>query len=192
MSDRNGDGRIVVVCVGDSNTDDSQSPPDHKMWCTRFARPRKWLVINVARARAGAEPAASFNGPAQLHRGLAARPDAVAIALGTNDIQVGRTVAQVIGYIDALAKDVSAAGAVPWVATIPPRYGGIFVPVHETIRQEVNAALRREFPRTLLEFDTGFDRHDLLPDGVHLTDAAQEKRATVAAIAMGAAAGKQE
>src|SRR5688500_16183557 len=89
--DANGDGTVVVACLGDSNTDRRWPPPGTPKWCELAAeRVPAWRFVNHAVSATTVtrndEPP-GWSGP-QLDAALASDvPDAVVLAFGTNDVR---------------------------------------------------------------------------------------------------------
>jgi lysophospholipase L1-like esterase len=179
--DRNGDGRVVVACVGDSNTDELLPLRGGPKWCTVLGAAPDRVVVNLAIGGAFARPGADWDGPGQVRRAWAYHPDAVVIALGTNDVRVGRSADAVIAALEDLEHRALAFSVAVWVATIPPNYEPGWDSTREGVRRVVNATLRSIHPTSTLEFDEGFDRADFTRDGLHLSAAGQARRARIAA-----------
>jgi lysophospholipase L1-like esterase len=182
VSDRNGDGKIVVACLGDSNTDRHWPPPDTPKWCELAAdRVPDWTFVN--RAVSGAR-VSEFSGPegwsgTQLDATLPMAPDAVVLAFGTNDVRFGRSAADVVAAYRAAVARIEATGAVAFVALAPPIHPP--EPEHAHALDELNAALRAAFPAArVIDFASGMTRADFGDDGLHPNDDGQRKRAEAA------------
>jgi lysophospholipase L1-like esterase len=186
--DVNGDGQIVIGCLGDSN-----SAFPFGMYCEQLAAEHPDLVfvsyaIPGTRAIGGpndglvqiAAAAAGVNGPPA---------DIVLLAFGTNDIGGNGAISaeEMADRIDTLKAAAAAEGMPQFVATIPPRFDArlesattctenvLSTPVIEA----ANALIReRTDPSWLVDFDSGFTcPADIFPDGVHMSAAGVEKRA---------------
>jgi len=189
LRDRDGDGRIRVVCLGDSNT---ETPPGvAPSWCDRLAAqgseapidPRL-RVVNRGWGGSTARETASFF-PARVPLRYALEndaPDVVLLAFGTNDVLAGEEPAAIAGALDALALRVREAGAEPFVALVPP----VQPPDHganEAVNR-VNGLLRERWPaERLLDFHGGFGPEHF-EDALHLDAAGQAQRAQRAAAAL--------
>ena len=181
VHDVNGDGHVVVACLGDSNTDARWPPPHTPKWCELAAEATGWTFANHAvsgtTVTMPAAPA-TWAGP-QLDEALADAPDAVVLAFGTNDVRTGRSTAEIVAaYRDAVRR-VDAAGAMAFVALAPP----LFPPEAEHAEElaALNAALRSAFPPgRLIDFASGMTRADYEPDGIHPNADGQHKRAAAA------------
>ena len=192
--DVNGDGQVVVACLGDSN-----SAFPFGMYCEQLAVQYPDVVfvsyaVPGSRAIGGtddglsqiAEAAAGANGPPA---------DVVLLAFGTNDIGGGGiSASEVADRIDTLVTAAADAGMPALVATIPPRFvaraegdtvctpNASATPVIEA----TNALIReRTEPLWLVDFDSGFvcPTH-FFPDGVHMSAAGVELRTERAAAAI--------
>jgi lysophospholipase L1-like esterase len=192
--DVNGDGQVVVACLGDSN-----SAFPFGMYCEQLAVQYPEIVfvsyaVPGSRAIGGtddglsqiAEAAAGVNGPPA---------DVVLLAFGTNDIGGGGVSAtEVADRIDTLNAAAADAGMPALVATLPPRFlsradgsttctpNAVATPIIEA----TNALLRERIdPTWLVDFDSGFvcPTH-FFPDGVHMSAAGVELRAERAAEAI--------
>jgi lysophospholipase L1-like esterase len=181
VHDVNGDGRVIVACLGDSNTDARWPPPHTPKWCEFAAEATGWTFANHAVSGTTVTmPAAParWAGP-QLDEALADAPDAVVLAFGTNDVRTGRSTAEIVAaYRDAVRR-VDATGAMAFVALSPPLFPP--EPQHAEQLAALNAALRGAFARDLLiDFASGMTRADYEPDGIHPNADGQHKRAAAA------------
>jgi len=180
--DRNGDGKVQVLCVGDSNTDPRWGQPK---WCELIrARHPEWSVADQGQMYARARGDCILCGSALLGSGIAkTSPDVVLIALGTNDIASTHDSPEaVVDALLTLRAQASAAGVEAFIATVPPVYGDS--PEREHVNQQINAAnalLARELPANrLIDFHSGMEPDDFEADGVHIKPSGQEKRAAAA------------
>jgi lysophospholipase L1-like esterase len=190
--DVNEDGRIVVACLGDSNT-----APFVGFWCESVAAEHPDITF-VNYAVPGARAIGGENdGRAQLARAVAGEkgpaPDFVVLAFLTNDIGgVGAISAEeAVGRVEALVDEAGALGIPAFVATVPPRFlsrpegSGTCAPNPGAtpIIEAANVLLRERIsPDWLIDFDSGFTcPEDYHLDGVHISVAGQEKRAARAA-----------
>lgn len=181
VRDVNGDGRVVVACLGDSNTEHRWPPPYTPKWCELAAAARPaWTFANHAVGGATVTPAARWAGP-QLDAALAAdaAPDAVVLAFGTNDVRAGRpTDAIVAAYRDAVRR-VEASGALAFVALAPPIHPP--EPAHADALAALNAALRRALPAArLVDFARDMPPARFEADGLHPNADGQRVRAAAA------------
>jgi lysophospholipase L1-like esterase len=183
VRDMNGDGRIVVACLGDSNTETHWPTPNSPKWCEfAAAQITGWTFTNhavggstvtrPATPRSWAEP--------QLEAALAAdAPDAVVLAFGTNDVRAGRSTAEIIDAYRAAVGRVESSGILAFVALAPPSFPP--EPDHADTLAALNAALRGTFPASqIIDFHAGMTGNDFGPDGLHPNDAGQHKRAAAA------------
>jgi lysophospholipase L1-like esterase len=183
VRDVNGDGRVVVACLGDSNTERHWPTPNSRKWCELAAAGAPdWTFGNYAVGGTTVTPPIDEHGwvGPQLDAALAENaPDAVVLAFGTNDVRFGRATAEVVDAYRAAIRRVEAARALAFVALAPPMFAP--EPDHGAALAELNAALRAAFPAPrLIDFDAGMSRDDFEPDGIHPTPAAQQKRAAAA------------
>jgi lysophospholipase L1-like esterase len=187
IADRNGDGTLAIVCIGDSNTAAGWPTPSTQRWCEMAATmladtthgcpwPRlSWRNVALGGATATRPREQWPWGPWYVAQARASGAELILAAFGTNDLQrQRRRPAQVALAHAKLARD---AAPIPLVVALVPPYlasdGGVPHVVDET-----NALLRAHVaPDRLLDFATGFDRTSLAPDGIHLTEAAQQRRA---------------
>jgi lysophospholipase L1-like esterase len=182
VRDMNGDGRIVVACLGDSNTETHWPTPNTPKWCEFAAEIAGWTFTNHAVGGSTVTPPAtprSWVEP-QLADALAKdAPDAVILAFGTNDVRAGRSAAETVDAYRAAAARAEAAGALAFVALAPPTYAP--EPDHADALAALNAALRGAFPAgRIVDFTTGMTREDFEADGLHPNAAGQHKRAAAA------------
>jgi len=200
-ADRNHDGRVVIACLGDSNTDPSwQQAIDHgfpggRGWCEqlgeRFDDPRV-AVVNLGIGGATAidhvlpeslEARVLFGGASQLEFVLEKVPaDVVIFAFGTNDLlpEHDATPSLVVATYERLWRRASSRGMLALVATTP---GVLEHKRKKKIRRnqegiaETNRLLREAFPsRHLLRFDEILSDEDYLDD-LHMNGSGQQKRA---------------
>jgi lysophospholipase L1-like esterase len=136
-------------------------------------------------------------GPDDLLPALLAahQPDAVLIALGTNDLST-QSSDQVVADLKTLHDQVARfslanrAHPVPYLATIPPVYPRLETGLEPKITA-VNVALRRSMPENVVDFDSWMPP-DWEPgimswegDGVHLGCLGHRRRAEVLEVMAG-------
>lgn len=204
--DRNGDGEVVVACLGDSNTQSTWQEskpggfPAEQGWCERVGSaigPLGGRTINLAvgGATIGPNPLMhqvpdplDFEGRLQFEDALARAPvDVVILAFGTNDLAwgAGGTPLSVLEAYMSLWRRGRARGLLPLVALTPPVH-----PMGEDRRrlslhsmsgpaiERLNEYLGGAFPpRYLLDFSSGMQER-LYLDPVHLNAAGQRLRAS--------------
>ncbi|HXJ37451.1 MAG TPA: SGNH/GDSL hydrolase family protein [Candidatus Eisenbacteria bacterium] len=203
--DHDGDGRVTVVCLGDSNTRGGILYPEADGWCERLGAslpPATWRTINRGRNGATAcDPGRPPDGTGEplvaaelLARALAGdHPDVVIVAFVTNDVILGCTVEATLAALHALARTVEGSGAVPLIALGPP----ILPPgTSATVTgwnaelDEIDARIRAEFPAgAIIDFASGMTSRDFAVDGIHVTGAAQARRTEAARRALVSLAG---
>jgi lysophospholipase L1-like esterase len=191
LRDRDGDGRLRVVCVGDSNT-----APETGLtkWCERLADllPPPFELVN--RGLGGATATAGIpmlDGSDPLRYALESdRPDAVILALGSNDVIVGVETEAIVAALHLHARHIYESGAVAFVASAPPLYGAHAR--RDDAQRALNEALRHWVaPDRLVDFDTGFGRDDFVDD-IHVGPSGQQRRAERAAAVLLRAAGMEQ
>jgi lysophospholipase L1-like esterase len=189
VRDVNGDGRIVIVGTGSSNSDPKSHLPDHPIcrgpcpglplpiggrWYTQLAdfMPEAWHFVNLAQSGMTARALAGFlpDGPYQVGRALEDYDaDVVLIAIGVNDVAIecsdgDCSAAAIAADILALRDLVVAKGRMAFVATVEPlfpRKPG-FHPVMPAIIADVDARLRAAVPPDrLLVHDDIVDPDDM-------------------------------
>jgi lysophospholipase L1-like esterase len=172
----------TVVCAGDSNTGMQDS------WCDMLARElpeAEWRFVNVSRSGTRAAYWAANDLGKKLVAPL--RPDVVVLALGTND--VWRT--SPAGIVDALltlaiqSSDGCGAGRLcprVVIATIPPLFQQPPIRNYQSTIDATNALLEATWPPNLIaDFDSWVTGPEWYwPDGIHLTDDGQHRRAAEA------------
>jgi lysophospholipase L1-like esterase len=188
VRDRNGDGRVVVACLGDSNTETQWPAPHTPKWCEFAAAERpRWTFTNHAVGGSTVTRPATARpwADTQLAETLAKdAPDVVILAFGTNDVRAGRPTADVVAAYRAAVARIEAAGAVAFVALAPPIHPP--EPDRTAALAALNAALREAFPAArLVGFEAGMARGDFEADGLHPNAAGQRKRAAAALRALG-------
>lgn len=198
------DGVLTVVAGGDSNTEfgcdngsltwphctetalswldylrtlDAASPLTTAPVVSAHAFVNEGLVASSACSRNLPPPSADLDGAAQMPHILSHSPDVVILAYGTNDLFYGFTPAQTVACYQALYVTASEAGAVVFVALTPPQPGRA-PGVTEAMVEDLNARLLVAFgTRQTIDFFTGVTAASLQADGLHVTDAEQQRRA---------------
>lgn len=209
--DRNHDGRIVIVCLGDSNTNagwqqvNEPTFPRGQGWCERLPRALGEASIEVVNlavpgASAVAQPLPSveaeqihFDGTRQLESALAKEaPDLVLISFVTNDahperaVEVGRprTAAEVVEIHRALLRRAEKAGVPVLVATAPlPRDHPDGRPPRRstTLVRAINDGLRAALPAEIVLDFESVAAPADYLDDIHVNSAGHERRAAHAA-----------
>jgi lysophospholipase L1-like esterase len=174
--DRNGDGVITVICLGDSNTA-PRVPPGPK-WCEFVAQLHPdWKVVNDGALYAKAAGDCFLCGKMLLGSALLAGPDIVILALGTNDRQ--QKPEATVDALLSLRDQAARTKAEVFIATIPPIFERD--PSFEHYVNATNALLaQRVAPSRLVDFFSDMQREDFLSDGVHIKPSGQHKRAAAA------------
>lgn len=179
--DRNGDGKVTVACVGDSNTMARWPVVGDTVvrWCERVAAQFPgWTFRNYGMIGASTHEVTPGFPPqtdarTQVAAAVADRADMVLIALTTNDVRVwNRTPAEVVtGYADLLAM-IPAAVPVGLIAPPPAE------PHYTAALDAAWAAVASQWPgqRITPTVPAG----GMAADGVHLNDTGQAARATAA------------
>lgn len=181
--DVNGDGHIVVSCLGDSNTD--AHVVQGTGWCERLAASQPtWTVVNrgvfyataVDRDPCRIAPAFCGDGDsAQMAFTLAAdHPDVVIAAFGTNDVFVGPGPEATRDAYLRMGRRATEAGVEFFPALTPPRY-----PPQPDVSAQIslfNRTLYEAFPGHVIDFARGMRPVDFTSDGLHLNDRGQRKR----------------
>lgn len=184
LRDRNADGVLRFACVGDSNT---VLVVDIRpmSWCV-VLRDEVWRsdfeIVNSSEVGAGLRSfGESKRGAFLLEQALAEAPDAVLLALGTNDLDyfhaddIEGDAADRVGKMQEFEKKVLATGADFFVALVPPRYDGIGPP---GALDALNAAIRSTWPsEQILDFHSAMPRSFFRADGLHFTGLGQAERA---------------
>jgi len=177
--DRDGNGIIRIVCVGDSNSAVA-SPCLQATWCELLAeRYPRWEFANTSKGFARASGDTMLWGKPMVMQGLAVSPDVVIIALGTNDLGAANLPPEAaVDAILGLRNEVLSHGLDAIVATVPPVVNG-----PDGLNQRIDAAnallAQRVPPEWLIDFHTGMGPTDFL-DTYHLNESGQRKRAAAA------------
>jgi lysophospholipase L1-like esterase len=183
LRDVDGDGRLVLVCLGDSNTE--RMPGAWPPWCDRLPSllPAGFRVVNRGQGGATASAVGLLDAAAPLAHALENdTPDVALLAYGTNDVIAGATSAEIVAATARHARRLLEAGVQPLIALAPPLRSADAAENAAVV--ELNAALRAGFPeRWIVDFWSGFGDAQLV-DRVHLNDAGQERRARIAAQAL--------
>ncbi|SOC46392.1 Lysophospholipase L1 [Blastococcus aggregatus] len=186
---RNPDGTVgPVVALGDSLTADlgwAVAPGGvvYPSWFTAALGDEPRLV---AAANAGIPGDTTQGMVARFARDVAVHaPRVVVILGGTNDLPLGRAPEQVVGTLEQLADQARDAGAVPVLATVPPRTDGSFT----SDVADLNAGIRRsaavsgtpviDFFSVLADEGGGW-REGFTLDGVHPTQAGADAMGRIA------------
>ena len=188
LTDLDRDGVLSIGCLGDSNTDETwPAPKGHPRWCTYLARrmrsARVWngsvLRIEPVRFLDFGEWGAPVcvGSILQTDAALAAGVDLLVTAFNSNDVlRYHLPPEQIVGcHQDLLAR---VAPRPVLIGTTPPAYG--CPPGDDLAIALANEALLAAFPDQLVDFTTGFVAGYFDPDGIHLNDLGQERRALVA------------
>jgi alpha-tubulin suppressor-like RCC1 family protein len=182
LRDRNADGRLVVVCLGDSNT--ARRVDGTASWCERLGGSlvaASWEIVNRGLGGATAVPRASLlHADEPLAYALENDdPDAVILAYGTNDVLADVGPDEVVAAYRRLAQRAQEAGVVPFVGLTPPLQPASSA---ENVRVlALNRALREAFePDRIIDFHAGFGPAHF-EDRVHLNESGQVRRARLAA-----------
>ncbi len=181
------DGRIVVVCLGDSNTEQSERRP--ASWCDELGGllgDPAWQTVNRGLGGATAAPSSLRPAQDQLDYALAHdAPDVVISAFGTNDLAQQIDPAEIVAAYFRQWRQSAAAGAEFFVALTPPATPASD-PANARV-EELNELLRRSFPaERLIDFASGLSPSDFV-DAVHLAPSGQAQRARAAREALRAA-----
>ena len=210
-ADRNGDGRIVIACIGDSNTDagwqHEQDPsfPRDRGWCERLpdalgAASVEIVNLGVPGASAVSQPMPSveetqvhFDGERQLDAVLrTSAPDIVLISFVTNDAHPRRArelsrpleAEEVVAVHSEFLARAARAGVLALVATAPePRFPGRGPPSYrlEGLMVAINAGLRGAVPAERLLDFAALVDPSDYLDDIHMNSAGHERRARLAA-----------
>lgn len=198
LRDVNRDGRVLIACLGDSNTQAGWPDAESVRWCELAAarlpdvvalrgpfplrEPVQFLNLGLGGGAVTDAEAVPWAAPSQLRAALAAGADVVIAAFGTNDVRRRlESVEKIVSGYRTLCANAAPARCL--VALTPPVF-----PPHEDRNPAIatlNAALRGAFPPSqVIDFWTGFERGDFSPDGLHLSHQGQEKRASRAVDAL--------
>lgn len=195
VRDRDGDGRITVVCLGDSNT--QLDFLFERTWCERLevllndsanprspARPPEWETKN--RGWSGAT-AISLPSMRRAEEQLAYTlefdaPDAVILAYGTNDLLQNAAPEEVLLATMRHLLRARESGVDTFVALVPPALGksAEFDEGVESTNTLIRRAVRAE---RVIDFASGLTPNDY-HDDVHFNDAGHIKRASAALAAL--------
>jgi hypothetical protein len=182
LEDRNGNGVREWMMVGDSNTAFLPCAYPHQL-ALRHPGVVVWNAGLFGSSARGWLRDGTLASLLETHE-----PDAVLIALGTNDCR-GRTAPEIVADLQTLHRQVvihslpNGAHPLGYVATIPRIYGSTAA-IDGTIL-EVNAALRESMRGALVDFDSWmpptWDPSTMWwpGDGVHLGCGGHARRADV-------------
>lgn len=183
IQDRNGDGILRLACVGDSNTRES-TVADPADFCTVLQKSvvhPAFEIVNTSRMGAGIRsPAEEKRGQTLVEAALAQNPDALILALGTNDLPwfdprgVSAASRDRVKKAKSFEAQVEAHGADFFIALVPPRFDGVGP-------EGSIAAFNREIlgawpPSQVIDFHNGFVRDDYVADGLHFHGRGNAKR----------------
>jgi len=190
LRDRNGDGRIAIACLGDSNTQPLERGP--RKWCeilADLAASRGWRVVNRAEGGATAVRFGSLiTGDEQLEYALREDAvDAVILAYGTNDVRLpDATTERVMFNYTSLWRRAYEAGVDVFAALTPPTRSN--PPETLAAITHLNTLLQQTFPPSrVIDFFSGVAETDF-DDELHLGAAGQRQRAERAYAVLAAAA----
>lgn len=194
LVDVDGDGTVLVACVGDSNTAYGWPDGTTPRWCELAGRephaasvrrglravsePLRFVNLGVNGACACRTQSPNISGMTQVDRAVAAGADILVIALGTTDVVAGTPAAEIVDCYRALVR--AAAPREVFVALTPP----MLTTEHAEAVDELNTRFRAAFsPRHLLDFHDGYERPDFR-DYLHFGNSGQAKRAMVVLAAL--------
>lgn len=181
LRDRNADGRIVVSCLGDSNTQAGFRVDS--TWCEILEHAfeaANWQTVNRGWSGATAVSLTSLRRAAeQLEYTLQFdAPDAVILAYGTNDLLQNATPEDFLGATLRLLLRAREFGVDTFVALVPPSQNQ-----SDTFDLAVSAsnALLRKAIRAdrLIDFHSGFSADDFT-DRIHFNERGHARRARAA------------
>lgn len=189
VSDQNHDGRITVVCHGDSNTQAGVAPVGDG-WCERFGgmmNSANFPTVNRGLGGTtitdkgmyflGFEMYASNRISASL---LDDHPDAIVLAFGTNDIRVASSSAADIVSEYARQKAKAETQGVKTFIALTPYFATTFPDekMWNTKINKLNALIRATFaPSDILDFNSNMLPGDY-QDAAHIGTSGQLKRAS--------------
>lgn len=185
LRDRDADGRLVVVCLGDSNTARRTGAP--ASWCERLGGMlpgASWEIVNRGLGGATAVPHASLLRAEEPFTYALENdaPDAVILAYGTNDVLADVAAEEIVAAYRQLAQRAREAGVAPFIALTPPLQPASGA--ENTRILVLNRALREAFePARVIDFHAGFDPAHF-SDRLHLNESGQARRARLAADAL--------
>jgi lysophospholipase L1-like esterase len=182
FGDHNGDGQIVVACLGDSNTSGVQVGV--VSWCTKLDE----LVQPTAAFLSYGVPGATVSNvqsPNNLSSqlvfaaGTPQIPDLYLIAGGTNDIIFKDASSQVVSGITSLMAEAVSKGAKVAVLKVLPVFDPIqnaatFMTTIKRVNNEIAAAVPSA---QLIDGGASFGSDKFLSDGLHLNQTGQNARA---------------
>ncbi len=199
IRDRNGDGRITIVCLGDSNT--QRGYLYDRTWCERLESLLResakshsptgspsalatWETIN--RGWSGAT-AISLPSMRRAEEQLAYtlefdRPDVLILSYGTNDLLQEATPEDVLLASVRLLLRAREAGVDTFVALVPSAFdqGAAFDAGVKATNELIRRAVRADRVIDFASVSSADDYHD----EVHLNAAGHEKRASAALAAL--------
>lgn len=177
---RNPDGTVgPVVALGDSLTADLTwaVPPSGTVYPSWFTAALADEPKLVAAANAGIPGDTTQGMVARFARDVAVHePRVVVILGGTNDLPLGRPAEQIVGTLEQLAELARDAGAVPVLATVPPRTDGSYASAVADLNDGIRWSAASsgtpviDFFSVLADEDGGW-REGFTVDGVHPTQA---------------------
>lgn len=178
-TDRNGDGKVTVACVGDSNTV-KQWPmlnDPTTRWCERVAAQYPgWTFKNYGMIGASTHEVTPGFPPqtdarTQVAAAVVDKADMVLIALTTNDVRVwNRTPVEVVAGYSTLLAMIPAGIPVGLIA--PPPAEPEFTPAIVDAWNAVVSAWPSQ------RIDPVVPADGMMADGVHLNNTGQAARAT--------------
>jgi lysophospholipase L1-like esterase len=191
LADRNGDGLIVVGCLGDSNTQIIPLRP--RNWCEmlRDLMPEHGFAT-VNRGEGGATAVSEgsmIHAADHLDYALAYdRVDAVVMAYGTNDLLIARaSPEEVVAAYRSFRTRAHAAGVDFFVALASPLLREL--DSSGTGVEILNAEIAKAFhEKEIIDFFSDMQPDDY-EDEIHLRDSGQAKRAAAAWKVLKAASG---
>jgi len=190
LADRNGDGRITVACLGDSNTQPIDRRP--RTWCEmlRELTPQDGFTT-VNRSEGGATAVTEGSMIHGLdHLDYALRHDAVdavIAAYGTNDLVIAdASPEEIVLAYQGFRTRAHAAGVDFFVALTPPARTDAYE--KNASVEALNEGIAEAFdPTEVIDFRTDVQPEDFV-DELHLGDSGQVKRARAARKVLEAAA----
>ena len=190
VSDQNHDGRITVVCHGDSNTQ-AGGVSIGDGWCERLGGMINSVNLPTINRGIGGTTISdtgkyflgveSYAGHRIADSLLNDHPDAMVLAFGAVDLMFGAITTDIVSEYARQKVNAETHGVKTFIALTP--YFATSYSNYETLNVkvgELDALIRATFPSgDILDFNSNVLPADYFSDGLHLNDSGQFKRASV-------------
>jgi lysophospholipase L1-like esterase len=181
LRDINGDGKIIVACLGDSNTEANFG--GIRSWCERFkdlmAHKQRSTVNRGKAATTVVKIAGTSDGYVQVQEAINSKADCVIAAFGTNGVRYGYSPRAIVAAYRDMKRTLDWKQIPLYVATTPRMYDD--PDAYNATVYSLNISVKNEFADHVIDFAGAVTfPADYRSDRIHMNDSGQSRRAAVA------------